>query len=99
MVNGSGVYVGPLVAKAIVWSIWIARNDCIFNGNYLHMLCIIMKVDRLLLSWLFSAADITLEKNDDVITSVRRSPEFLGPSVGDIRDTPQSDAGLDASLG
>lgn len=43
--------IGDLVVKAIVWNIWLVRNDCIFNANILHAHDIILKIDLMLLSW------------------------------------------------
>lgn len=49
--------VGDLIVKALVWSIWLARNDCIFNASITSAYVIMLKIDHTLLSWFSSAAD------------------------------------------
>lgn len=42
--------IGDLVVKAIVWNVWLARNDCVFNATVMPAHAIILKIDRILLS-------------------------------------------------
>lgn len=41
---------GILIVKVIVWNIWFARNDCIFNNIVLPVLDIILKIDHMIFS-------------------------------------------------
>lgn len=36
--------------KALVWNIWLSKNDRIFNANILPALGIILKSNRMILS-------------------------------------------------
>lgn len=47
---------GDLIVKAIIWNIWFARNDRIFNVIVLLALSIVLKSNYMILSWL-SVAD------------------------------------------
>lgn len=47
---------GDLIVKAIIWNIWFARNDHIFNAIVLLALSIVLKSNYMILSWL-SVAD------------------------------------------
>ncbi|XP_039123372.1 uncharacterized protein LOC120259989 [Dioscorea cayenensis subsp. rotundata] len=53
---------GDLVAKAIVWNICLARNDCIFNDNVLHINSLILKIARMIMSWCSSVSEGLREK-------------------------------------
>ncbi|XP_039129107.1 uncharacterized protein LOC120265301 [Dioscorea cayenensis subsp. rotundata] len=90
---------GDLVAKAIIWNIWIARNDCIFNANVMHSLCLIMKIDRMLVSWCFSLADGPKVKLEEDCNTVRRSLEFLAPRVKSFEEIRSSVETLDPGSG
>lgn len=72
---------GDLVVKALMWNVWLARNDCLFNANVLHVYSVILKIDRMILSWCSSVGDRSQEKMLDSLASIRRSLEFLGPRV------------------
>lgn len=80
--------IGDEVAKAFVWFVWLARNDCIFNAKVLTPHAIMVKTDHMLLSWFSVAADGLRVKLDDTITSIRRSLEFLGPRSEGVVDAP-----------
>lgn len=41
---------GDLVVKALVWNIWLASNDCMFNANVVPVHIIILRINCLLLS-------------------------------------------------
>ncbi|XP_039130828.1 uncharacterized protein LOC120267198 [Dioscorea cayenensis subsp. rotundata] len=82
---------GDSVSKVIIWNIWLGRNDYIFNANVLSAHCIIVKTDRLLLSWCSSIAEGPRAKMEDDISAVRRSLEFLGPRVQDFGETRTSE--------
>ncbi|XP_039134949.1 uncharacterized protein LOC120272251 [Dioscorea cayenensis subsp. rotundata] len=90
---------GDLVAKAIIWNLWIARNDCIFNANILHAQCLIVKIDRMLVSWYSSLTDGPKLKLEEDFNTVRRSLEFLGPRVKAFEETRSSEETLDPSTG
>lgn len=49
---------GGVIVKAIVWYIWLTRNDCIFNATALSSHSVILKVTHVLISW-FSAVPIS----------------------------------------
>lgn len=70
-----------LVVKAIVWNVWLARNDCIFNANAISAQVILLKVDCMLLSWFSAVPNATKEKLVDSMTTIRRSLDFIGPRV------------------
>ncbi|XP_039117658.1 uncharacterized protein LOC120253386 [Dioscorea cayenensis subsp. rotundata] len=66
-----------LVVKALVWNIWIARNDRIFNDKILPATCILLCINRMLLSWFDALADGAKAKLEDTMAIVRGSLEFL----------------------
>lgn len=68
-----------IVIKAIVWNVWLTRNDYIFNANVLHVYSVIIKIDCMILSWCSSVGDRSQEKTLDSLTSIRHSLEFLRP--------------------
>lgn len=65
--------------KALVWFVWLAQNDLIFNANDVPVHTLTIKIDRLLLSWFSNCAEGTKGKLEEAMGSVRRSLEFLGP--------------------
>ncbi|XP_039122026.1 uncharacterized protein LOC120258641 [Dioscorea cayenensis subsp. rotundata] len=64
--------------KALTWNIWLARNDRIFNAKILPTHCIIININRMLLSWFDALANSAKEKLEDSMSKVKRSLEFLG---------------------
>lgn len=90
---------GDLVAKAIVWTVWIARNDCIFNAITMHVYHLIVKIGRMLVSWCSSFSGGSKAKLEDDISTVRCSLEFLGPWVKDLEATRSSKETLVPSAG
>lgn len=48
---------GDLIVKAVVWNIWLTRNDCIFYVNVLLAFYIILKIDHVLLFWFSLVSD------------------------------------------
>lgn len=64
--------------KALVWNIWLARNDRIFNTNVVSVFAIILKCDCMILSWFSAIAEGSKEKCEDSISTIKRSLEFLG---------------------
>lgn len=47
LVRPLGRDIGDLVVKSLVWNIWLAKNDCIFNTNVLPAYVVILKIDRI----------------------------------------------------
>lgn len=88
-----------LVAKEIVWNIWIVRNDCIFNAIFLHAQCLIVKIDRMIISWCSAIAEGPIAKLEEDIRTVRRSLEFLGPRVKDFEMSRSSEETRDPDSG
>lgn len=70
------------VVKAFVWNIWLVMNDLIFNANVLPAFAIILKSNRMILSWFSAVTEGSREKFDDSITTIRHSLEFLSQSSG-----------------
>lgn len=69
----------------LVWNVWLARNDTIFNANVAHVQAIILKVDRMLLSWFSNCADNTKGRLKEPMKSISYSLDFLGTrSVGGL---------------
>lgn len=87
--------VGALVVKAIIWNIWLARNDCIFNAKFLPVHVLILNIDRLLLSWFSSASEGVQAKLEDSIAVIRQSLGGLGPGVDEVGDATSSGVGVD----
>lgn len=76
LVRPSMRFMGDLVVKALVWNVWLARNDHIFNANVLHVHALIVKIDQMLLSWFSSCVEGDKRKLDDSMKTIRRSLEF-----------------------
>lgn len=68
---------GDLIVKAVVWNIWLTRNDCIFYVNVLLAFYIILKIDHVLLFWFSLVSDGLKQKFAEPISSIRRSWSFL----------------------
>lgn len=77
-----------LVIKAIVWNIWLARNDCIFNVIVVpvHILCI--KINRMRLSRFSATSDGLKEKIEDSMSIVRQSLEFSSSHAEETAKVP-----------
>lgn len=67
--------------KSLVWNIWLDRNDHIFNTNVLFAVDIILKCDRMILSWFSTVGEGSREKFEDSIHTIRHSLEFLGQRI------------------
>ncbi|XP_039119177.1 uncharacterized protein LOC120255416 [Dioscorea cayenensis subsp. rotundata] len=82
-----------LVVKVLVWNLWLARNDRIFNAKILPVHCIVLYINRMLLLWFDALADLVKVKIEDTIASVRRSLEFVGQrSLQELGDTAAEEA-------
>lgn len=89
---------GVLVVKSIVWNISHARNDCMFNANMVSAHALIMKIDRLLLSWLSTVAEMSRAKMEEHASTIKRSLEFFsttgeeqgGASTQDLGHNPHT---------
>lgn len=57
--------------KALVWNIWLSKNDRIFNANILPALGIILKSNRMILSQFTIVAKRSTEIFDDSISTIR----------------------------
>lgn len=88
---------GDLVVKAFVWNIWLAKNDRIFNANTLSLHVIILKIDRILLSWFSTFAEGLKGKLEESMMAIRRSLEFFGPRVEESSEVPTSEEVQDLS--
>lgn len=66
-----------LIMKDLVWYIWLARNDRIFNDIVTLTLSTILKIDCMILSWFSAAANDSKAKFENSIHMVRHSLEFL----------------------
>ncbi|XP_039126955.1 uncharacterized protein LOC120263117 [Dioscorea cayenensis subsp. rotundata] len=64
--------IGDSVVKAIVWNVWLSRNDYIFNTNCIPVNALIIKVAHMLLTWFTSAGEGSRDKLEDSITIIRR---------------------------
>lgn len=63
--------------RAINWNIWLERNARIFNSNCLSADSIIIKIDRMILSWYNAAPEAKKAKLDDPMTKIKRSLDFI----------------------
>ncbi|XP_039123586.1 uncharacterized protein LOC120260211 [Dioscorea cayenensis subsp. rotundata] len=69
--------VGVWIMKALIWNIWLARNDRIFNANVVHAADIIMKCDRMIFSWFTVIVEGARGKFEDYALAIRHSLKFL----------------------
>jgi len=77
--------VGCLCVKAVMWHVWLTRNDCIFNSVTVSPVYVVSKIAHVLIFW-FSSAPASLQTRFDAPTeSIRRSLAFPGQ-----RETPSS---------
>lgn len=68
-----------------MWSIWLEKNNIIFNAIYLSSLSLIIKVIHLLILWVFVAPEYNRQKMKESINSTKKSLKFLDTHVGDLR--------------
>lgn len=88
-----------LVVNALVWNIWLARNNRIFNANILPVHSIILIIDHILLSWFDVLANGAKAKLEDPISTIRRSLEFLRPTTELSRGVPTAKEAHDLTTG
>ncbi|XP_039133180.1 uncharacterized protein LOC120270217 [Dioscorea cayenensis subsp. rotundata] len=82
-----------LLVKALVWNVWLVRNDIIFNATVVPVFAIILKIDRMLLSWFSNCSVNFIGKIEEPMKSISHSLEFIGSrSVG-----ATSEVGSDAT--
>lgn len=60
-----------MIVKAIVWNIWLARNDDIFNANILPALSIVLKCNHMTLFWMIAADEGSSPRFKDAISTIR----------------------------
>ncbi|KAH7674509.1 hypothetical protein IHE45_08G078400, partial [Dioscorea alata] len=46
---------GSIIIKAVVWNVWLSRNDCMFNDVSLPCSSLISKVAHVLILWFYAA--------------------------------------------
>lgn len=65
--------------KALVWNIWIARNEYIFNATiFICVTDVLLKCVRMMLYWFSTVVEGSREKLGDSMHTIKRSLEFLG---------------------
>lgn len=73
--------------QAIMWHVWLTRNDCIFNVVTLSPHYVILKIAHVLIMW-FSATPSSHQAGfDELVATIRRSLAFSGQ-----HDVPTSGA-------
>jgi len=77
-------FVGEWIAKAIVWNIWLARNDSIFNASFLTVTDVILKCARMTLSWFSAIADGSRETLVEPMNIIRRNLVFSGQRLVEL---------------
>ncbi|XP_039115621.1 glutamate receptor 2.7-like [Dioscorea cayenensis subsp. rotundata] len=75
-------YPGGSSRKLTSKTCFFARNDCMFNANMVSVHALILKIDRILLSWFSTFNEKSRAKMEEHSTTIRRSLEFLS-STGD----------------
>ncbi|XP_039123503.1 uncharacterized protein LOC120260129 [Dioscorea cayenensis subsp. rotundata] len=91
--------IGDLVVKSIVWNIWLARNDYMFNATVVYAHALILKIDRMLLTWISTAAEGPTSKLEEHSSTIRQSLEFHNTSVEGSGDVPILEGGRDLHTG
>lgn len=56
-----------LIARAIIWLLWLGRNDCIFNSTSLSLYSLRLKICHIFLSWV----DAVPSRGDKSLRSLR----------------------------
>lgn len=74
-----------------MWNICLTRNDLIFNAKVLPMHALILKIDRILLSWFTNCAERAKGKLEDSMTTIRHRLEFLRPNIDESSGVPTSE--------
>lgn len=90
---------GNLVIKAIVWNVWLARNDHVFNANTMSAFDITLKVDRILLSWFYAITNGSKEKLEGSMALISKSLDFLGSHAAISGEIPTPEEDHDLNLG
>lgn len=76
-----------LITRAVLWQIWLAKNDCLFNAVHISMPSLLLKTCYMFLSWILAISVKKmhrLEEHGDVASYswiiVFRTP-FLGGAL------------------
>lgn len=74
---------------------WLARNDLVFNANSISAFDVILKIDRMLLSWFSVVSDGIKEKLEGSMTLIRRSLDFFGSRAEPSGEVPATEEDID----
>ena len=67
-----------LLAKAIIWQIWLGRNECIFNFITISLSSSILTTSHLFIFWVSAALESKKHKQESVSAAIKRSIQFSG---------------------
>ncbi|KAH7677535.1 Reverse transcriptase zinc-binding domain-containing protein [Dioscorea alata] len=73
-----------LIAKSVLWQIWLARNNCIFNSVFTSMPALFLKICYMYLSWIPVVPPKEMHRLEESIAAVRRCIQFSGPAREEV---------------
>lgn len=60
-----------LIARVVLWHIWCARNNCVFNSVFISMPAIFLNICDMYLSWMPAVPSKEMHKLEESIAAVR----------------------------
>lgn len=69
------------IVKVVVWHVWLARNDCMFNAVSLSPHSVVSKVAHILILWFSTTPTSQPAKFDEHASTIHRSLAFSGQRV------------------
>lgn len=84
-----------LLSRAIFWTIWLERNNRIFNCTFNSTSSILFKISHLFIDWCSAAKDSTQLASSDTFQSVKRSLDFLSARSADLASSSTRPQGLE----
>jgi len=87
-----------LVVKALLWNIWLARNERMFNANFMSVTNVILRIDRMLLAWFNAIADGSKEKIGEAVSTVKRNLDFLETRVAPQGGSANAEEAFDEAM-
>lgn len=84
-----------LIAKAIMWCIWLERNNRIFQSLASPSYSLMVKITNILLSWFSIAADSHQHSLSEASQKIKRSINFISVRVSNQTGDPDLNQALE----
>ncbi|KAH7660832.1 Reverse transcriptase zinc-binding domain-containing protein [Dioscorea alata] len=79
-----------LIARVVLWQIWLARNNCIFNYVFISTSALFLKICYMYLYWIPAVPPREMHRLDESIAAIRRCIQF-SDSAHKVLDSDEHD--------